>query len=194
MKKIIFLQLLILCIILIISFIVYRTYFLKKIINQPSKTEIINNSEFQDKEVNLIHNIEYTSQDNNGNSYSVKSELSEIDGTRPELIKMQNVSAIINLKNSEIINIYSDKAIYNNVNYDTEFYKNVLITYKDNIIKSGNMNLLFNEKLATISNNVTYINLNTELYADKIEMDLITKTSKIFMKDNSKKIKIVSMN
>ena len=56
------------------------------------------------------------------------------------------------------------------------------------------MNLLFNQNLATISNNVIYKNLNTELFADKIEIDLITKNSKIFMKNNSKKVKIVSMD
>ena len=56
------------------------------------------------------------------------------------------------------------------------------------------MDLLFKDNLATISNNVVYKNLNTQLYADKIEMDLITKNSKIFMKNKSEKVKVVSID
>ena len=194
MKKIIFLQLLIFSIILIISAFVYKTYFSKKDINQSANTKTIDNDELQESKVNLIHNIEYVSQDNNGNSYIVKSSLGEVNIANPELIKMEDVFATIKLKNSEIINIYSDKAVYNNISYDTNFYENVLVTHKNNIIKSDNMNLLFKQSLATISSNVIYKNLNTELYADKIEMDLITKNSKIFMENNSKKVKIVSID
>jgi hypothetical protein len=36
--------------------------------------------------------------------------------------------------------------------------------------------------------------LNTNLQADKVEIDLISKNSKIFMNDSSKKIKIVNVN
>lgn len=194
MKKIIFLQLLIFSIILIISAFVYKTYFSKKDINQSANTKTIDNDELQESKANLIHNIEYVSQDNNGNSYIVKSSLGEVNIANPELIKMEDVFATIKLKNSEIINIYSDKAVYNNISYDTNFYENVLVTHKNNIIKSDNMNLLFKQSLATISSNVIYKNLNTELYADKIEMDLITKNSKIFMENNSKKVKIVSID
>ena len=194
MKKTIFLQLIIFTVILIISTVVYKVYFSKKIINQSLNLEISDNNESQKPKSNLIHNIEYISQDNNGNSYILKSLLGEINFAKPELIEMKDVFATIKLKNSEIINIYSDEAIYNKINYDTNFYKNVLVTHKNNIITSDNMNLLFNQNLATISNNVIYKNLNTELFADKIEIDLITKNSKIFMKNNSKKVKIVSMD
>ena len=194
MKKTIFLQLIIFTVILIISTVVYKVYFLKKIINQSLNLEISDNNESQKPKSNLIHNIEYISQDNNGDSYILKSLLGEINFAKPELIEMKDVFATIKLKNSEIINFYSDEAIYNKINYDTNFYKNVLVTHKNNIIKSDNMNLLFNQNLATISNNVIYKNLNTELFADKIEIDLITKNSKIFMKNNSKKVKIVSMD
>jgi hypothetical protein len=194
MKKIVFIQFLIFCIILIISAVVYKTYFSKKNVSPSLKNETINDSEFQDKKVNLIHEIEYISQDNNGNSYIIKSSLGEVDADKSEFIKMKKVSATIKLKNSEIINIYSDKAIYNNMNYDTQFYENVLVIYKNSTIKSDIMDLLFKENLATISNNVVYKNLNTKLYADKIELDLITKNSKIFMKNKSKKIKIVSID
>ena len=42
-----------------------------------------------------------------------------------------------------------------------------------------------------MSDNLIYKNIDSILYADKFEMNLITKDNKIFMKDKSKKIKIL---
>ena len=107
---------------------------------------------------------------------------------------MKNVIATINLHNSVPIIISADNAIYNNINYDTNFYENVVVTYNDHFISSDKLDLIFEKNLATISNNIIYKNLNTKLQADKVEIDLITKNSKIFMKDKTKKIKIESIN
>ena len=46
----------------------------------------------------------------------------------------------------------------------------------------------------TISKNIIYKNLDTKLEADKIEIDLLTKNTKIFMDDKSKKIKLIKSN
>ena len=56
------------------------------------------------------------------------------------------------------------------------------------------LDLFFGNNLATLTNNITYKNLNTTLQADKIEIDLITKNSKIFMKNKNKKVKIININ
>ena len=107
---------------------------------------------------------------------------------------MKKVIATISLNSSMPIKIYADNAIYNDINNNTNFYGNVLMTYNMHIINSDNLNLMFEKNLATLSNNIIYKNLNTKLEADKIEFDLITKNSKIFMYDKSDKINIVSMN
>jgi hypothetical protein len=54
--------------------------------------------------------------------------------------------------------------------------------------------LLFKKNLAYISDEILYKNLNTQLQADKIEVNLLTKNLKIFMNDKSKKIKILNIN
>ena len=69
-----------------------------------------------------------------------------------------------------------------------------MVTYNDHFISSDKLDLIFEKNLATISNNIIYKNLNTKLQADKVEIDLITKNSKIFMNDKTKKIKIMSIN
>lgn len=200
MPKKIFLQIFLLLIVIIISIIFFRVYFVNKNIENSSnniKIELDNDdpkNNVEEKKSNLIYNIQYVSQDKNGNSYIINSKFGEVNNDKQELILLKEVTATINLKNSEPINITADNAIYNNVNYNTNFYENVLVVYTQHYITSDNLDLDFQKNIATVSNNINYKNLNTKLQADKIEIDLITKNSKIFMYDASEKVKIVSIN
>jgi len=191
-----FLQLFLLMVILLISFFFFKNYFIKKNITNTSKNvETINNEkDLNEKKSNLIYNIEYISEFKDGDFYVISSEFAEIIYDKTELIKMKKVIATINLNGSMPIKIYADNAIYNDINNNTNFYGNVLMTYNMHIINSDNLNLMFEKNLATLSNNIIYKNLNTKLEADKIEFDLITKNSKIFMDNLSDTVKIVNIN
>ena len=193
MQKKTFLQLFILILILGILVFFYNNYNTDKNasnnIDDPSTTDT-KEENFQ----NLIYNIEYVAEGEDGTNYIIKSEVGELNHNKPELIAMKKVKATIYLKNSDPINISSDFANYNNINFNTEFYENVLITHQIHVITSDNLDLIFEDNLATISNNVIYKNLNTTMQADKVVMDLITKESKIFMDKKSEKVKIVSIN
>ena len=94
------------------------------------------------------------------------------------------------LKNSSPIKIVSDTAIFNKATYDTKFLDNVLIIFDDHVVTSNNLDLFFQKNLAIISNEIIYKNLNTTLQADMIEINMLSKKSKIFMKDKKRKIKI----
>ena len=193
MQKKIFLQLFLLLIILIISIIFFKSYFS----NNKIAVEIrIHNDviSFDKKASNLMHNIKYVSSDSKGNNYVIISKFGELKEDEPGIIFMKDVMATINSNNLNSIKISSDNAIYNSVNYHTNFYNNVLMTYEEHNITSNNLDLLFEKNLVTITNDVVYNNLNTKLIADKIEIDLITKNSKIFMSKSSDKVKIVSIN
>ena len=146
------------------------------------------------KDTNIIKNIEYFSKDKNDNQYKIKSEYGKIDPNQPNLILMENVFAEMILKDSEPIVISSDFAIYNNINYDTNFYKNVNLKHINHKINCEKIDLSFNDNLVLISNNVIYKNLNTELKADKIKINLLKKDMKIFMNENEKKVKIETKN
>ena len=96
------------------------------------------------------------------------------------------------LKNSNNIKIKSDFGKYNINNYDTIFSKNVLITYLNNKITGEYLDFSFLNNLGTISTNVIYVGNKTRLIADRIEIDITTKDTKIFMNDNIKKVLIES--
>ena len=191
-----FLQLLLFMVIFLISFFFLKIYFIKKNITNTSKNvETINNEKIlNEKKSNLIYNIEYVSEFKDGDFYVISSEFAEIIHNKTELIKMKKVIATINLNSSMPIKIYADNAIYNDINNNTNFYGNVLMTYNMHIINSDNLDLMFEKNLVVLSNNIIYKNLNTKLEADKVEVNLITKNSKIFMNNISDTVKIININ
>jgi hypothetical protein len=191
-----FLQLFLFIVIFLISFFFLKIYFIKKNITNTSKNvETINNEKkLNEKKSNLIYNIEYVSELKDGDFYVISSEFAEIIHNKTELIKMKKVIATINLNSSMPIKIYADNAIYNDINNNTNFYGNVLMTYNMHIINSDNLDLMFEKNLVVLSNNIIYKNLNTKLEADKIEVNLITKSSKIFMNNISDTVKIININ
>ena len=192
-----FLQLFLLMVILIISFFFFKIYFTKdNMVNTSKNIEINENNEtLNKKESNLIYNIEYVSELNDGYFYVISSEFAEITQMgESDKIKMKNVVATINLNNSKPIKIYADNAYYNDINSNTNFYGNVLMTYNEHIINSDNLDLMLGKNLATLSNNIVYKNLDTKLEADKVEVDLITKNSKVFMYNSSNTVKLVNIN
>ena len=192
MQKKLLLQFFLFTIILIMIFFFYKIYFTDKELDISAETNSDQKISKNKKDSNIIYNIEYVAQDNDGNNYIVKSKYGELKNDQTNLIILKKVLATINIQNSPSIEIASDGANYNSINYDTEFYGNVTLTYLDHIITSDNLDLYFQENLAYFSDNVVYKNLNNSIQADKIEIDLITKNSKIYMNNTFKKIKVTS--
>ena len=107
------------------------------------------------------------------------------------IIYLRNVKAKISILNSGDINIMSDYAKYNNKSFDTNFYENTKIDYADHKINCGYLDLSFEKKLAILYENISYKSLQANLFADRLEIDLISKNSTLSMKDQREKIKIV---
>jgi len=169
-------------------------YFYKDNETNTNVNKINNNNEISiDKNSsNLIKSISYTSTDNLGNKFIIKSETGKISIDNPSIVYMTNVEAIINLINSDPIIIKANHAKYNKINYETNFKEDVLLTYQAHRITSQNLDLSFENNLATIYNKIVYDNNNVKISADILEIDLITKNSKIFMNNEYKKIKITT--
>ena len=169
-------------------------YFYKNNKTNTNVNKINNNNEISiDKNSsNLIKNISYTSTDNLGNKFIIKSETGKISIDNPSIVYMTNVEAIINLINSDPIIIKANHAKYNKINYETNFKEDILLTYQAHRITSQNLDLSFENNLATIYNKIVYDNNNVKISADILEIDLITKNSKIFMNNEYKKIKITT--
>ncbi len=175
-------------ILIVVTFNFYKS-------DETKNKKITNNSEGESLEqspaFNTMVNLSYSSKDGFGNHYKIDAKEGSFSLEDKDIILMVDVNAMINMNNSEPIFIKADFANYNNKNYNTFFKNNIFLSHLTHQISGEKLNLLFKTNLVTMSDNLIYKNIDTMLYADKFEMNLITKDNKIFMKDKSKKIKIL---
>ena len=158
---------------------------------QSSITQKTNdNSKSLEAKGNLIKDMKYENTDISGNKYFIYSEYGEVDVNNPDIILMKNVFAKVEIFKKDTIYINSFSAKYNLINYETNFNKDVELKYLDHVIFTENMDLSFQKNFAWLYTDVVYKSFDYELFADKIEIDLITKNSKIYT-DNGKKVKII---
>ena len=139
--------------------------------------------------------VNNSSKDLKGNEYILLAKEGEIDLDNTDIIFLKDVTANIKMiKNNEIITIISNYGKYNTVNYDTIFSDNVKINYLDNQIIGDYLDFSMMKNMLIISKNVVYRNLENILKADVIELNTITKDTKIFMYNSNEKVNIESVN
>ena len=187
-------QVLMIFLIILITLLFYSRYFKKDSKNFTEKTinERIDNN--QNSSSTYIDNIDYVSYDSRGNKYNITAEQAEIKIENSDILFLENVIAYIFIKDSDSVKITSDFGKYNSKNYDTIFSENVMVVYSSHKITGEYLDFSFLKNIGTISKNVIYNGNKTNLFADKIEMNLTTKDTKIFMNDGEKKVLMESVN
>ena len=169
--------------------------FYLKYFNKPSRklvesTTIKNLNDNEKSSSNYINDINYISKDVKGNKYQITAKQAEIDMDNSDVMFLENIIAYIFIKDSDTIKITSNFGKYNSKNYDTIFSKNVIIVYPNHKITGEYLDFSFLNNLGTISMDVIYTGNKTMLAADRVEINISTKDTKIFMDDNNKKVLI----
>jgi LPS export ABC transporter protein LptC len=191
MNKKTVIQILLIFLIFLFSILFYLKYFKNsQIISENISKEDKQNITSQNDSSTYIDNINYISSDTKGNKYQVTAIQAEIKIENPDIMFLENVVAYIYMKDSDTIMITSNFGTYNSKNYDTIFSENVIILYPGHKITGENLDLSFLKSLGTISKDVIYKGEKTSLFADKVEINLTTKDTKIFMDDKNKKVLI----
>jgi len=187
MTKKIYLQLFLIFIFLIISLFIFFKYFK----DTSSEGSIDKNfTQTTTAGESLIEELKYLSTDKEGNEYRIEAKKGNIDKNNPDIIFLENVRAIILFQNSEKISIKSNYAKYNAKNFDTLFNDSVSVDYGEHILKSNFLDLSFENNLVSIYDNVRYLSGISSLRADKAEIDILNKKTKIFMDNPNKKVQI----
>ena len=184
-------QILLIFLIFLFSTLFYLKYFKnsQKISeNIPKEEQQIITS--QNDNSTYIDNVNYISSDSRGNRYQITAEQAEIKIEDPDVMLLENVVAYIFNKDYDTAMITSNFGVYNSKNYDTIFSENVIIIYPGHKITGEYLDLSFLKNLGTISKDVIYKGEKTSLFADKVEINLTTKDTKIFMDDKNKKVLI----
>ena len=185
------LQLSLIILLILSSVFFYQKFFNEKINLAEKEFSKDNLDEKKDeKNSNLIESLRYISQDLIGNTYIINAESAKFEENKADNIFLFNVNAEIIRKDNEVIRIYSKTANYNKKNNDTVFKKNVSIKYTNQIVKSEIVKLNFSQNLIEIIENVYYMNNNTKIYADKVELDYLSKKMKISMINQNDNVQI----
>ena len=184
------LQVVMVFVIILISLWFYLKYFTKNF-EDVKETKIIEKiDKNQNSTSTYIDDINYVSTDTKGNKYQITAKQAEIKIENSDLMFLSDVVAFIYIKDSDTVKITSNFGKYNSKNFDTIFSENVIVIYPGHKITGKYLDFSFLNNLGTFTENVIYTGEKTNLFADKIEMNLITKDAKIFMNDIGKKVLI----
>ena len=186
MSKKIYIQLFLIILLVFISLFLFLKYFKKtdfKRNTQANMEQTITNE-------SLIEDLKYLSTDKEGNEYKIEAKKGNIDKSNPDLIYLESVEATILLKDSDLILIKSKFAKYNTKNFNTLFNNSVSVNYGEHIMSSEFLDLSFENNLVSIYDNVRYLSGISSLRADKAEIDILNKKTKIFMENPNNKVQI----
>ena len=183
--------------VLIVVLFSYFYYSVSKEDNIEKKNLSLSNldtKEVNENFSNKISDIKYKSSDQTGNQYEISSASGESEIENPEVLNLVDVEGKISILNKETVLIYSDFAKYDKDSLNTHFYGNVRLIYGNHNINSDDLFLNFFDKQTLVKNNIYYTDQQNKLFADIIEIDLMTKISKVYMLEKQKKILVEIKN
>lgn len=189
-KKVI--QILIILLIILISYLVLNIYFFNK--KDISNLDLNENLVIEEDNLNLdnvMENLEYKSSDKSGNNYIIKAKKGKVNLEKENLLILEDVYGEIKLVGKSTIYIYSNFAQYNRNNFDTKFYQNVLVNFEDKRFNCGNLDLFFKDNFGSMYNDIVFVDENTQINADQVNMNLLNGDINIKMFQEEKKIKIL---
>jgi hypothetical protein len=168
-------------VIILISLWFYLKYFTENFKDVKKTLAIEKVDENQNSNSTYINDINYVSKDFRGNEYQITAKLAEIKVENSDLMFLTDVIAFVFIKDKDTVKITSNFGKYNTKDYDTIFSENVIVIYPGHKITGEYLDFSFLTDLGIFTTNVIYTGEKTNLFADKIEMNLTTKDTKIFM-------------
>ena len=203
MNKKAIIQFFLVTILIIASFSIFDFFYIPKESDQKleSKKDANIDNELSNTDKNIIKDIEYSLNNDNGNIYRVIADFGEVKIDNPDLMFLTNVTATVIFNDKMNIILTSNFANFNSKTFETTFLNNVQVKKDKEIITGNELYLVLEnndkeildkpkieENLIRISHNVMYKKPGYILKADILELDLITKNIKIYMLNENEKI------
>jgi LPS export ABC transporter protein LptC len=180
--------------IIVLFFTTYYSGDKDKIVDANKNSSTENASKLTEETNNIIENVNYTGTNNKGTFFELNAAIAEIKNDEPNLSLLQDVFVVIRLKNLRTIHVQSDKAVFDKISNDCEFFGNVKITEQDNVMTSDNLDFYNSKNFLQAYNNVEYNGIKGTLVADKVDVDLLKNEANIFMFKKSDKVKVKYKN
>ena len=192
-----------LILLILVTFLFFNVYYkTDKTLKSSKKIEIENPEETKSNDgKNIIQDIKYTSNSDNGDNFEIFADYGEPSTEIDNLMFLTKVVANITFKNKSDIKLTSDYANFNTKTFETTFINNVKIFRNDETITGNELYLVFDQSdalsqgispteqnLIRISHDVIIKKPGYILKADVLEIDLITKNTKVYMINENDKV------
>ena len=177
--------------VIILFFATYYSGDKNEIINAgKSSNSTKNANKLTEEASNIIENVSYKGNNNEGTFFELRAAIAEIRHDEPNLSRLKDVFVVIRLKNLKIIHIEADEGIFDKVSSDSNFFGNVKISdEQNNVITSDNLDFYNSKNLLQVYNNVAYTGKKGDLIADQVLVDLLNNKADIFMFEKGDKVK-----
>jgi len=175
--------------IIILFFTTYYSGDKDKIVDANKNSFSENASKLTEDTSNILESVNYTGTNNRGTFFELNAAIAEIKHDEPNLSRLQDVFVVIRLRDLRTIHIQSDKAVFNKISNDCEFFGNVKITEQGNVMTSDNLDFYNSKNFLQAYNNVEYNGMKGALIADKVDVDLLKNEANIFMFKKNDKVK-----
>ena len=188
-------QIILLCLSFLIFF--YSYYYLPgknegyiKVESLPSKE-----TEKRIKNKNTFSNVEYKSQNNQGQIFTTKAKESFLNLNKPDLVNLIAPYSVTKLKkDNSLIEIESEVGIFDKKKKIVMYEKSVTIKNKNYLITSNKAVHFSKKNIIIITGNVVMkdftMGLSHIVYCDKLEIDTITNNTVATM--NSSKDRVIA--
>ena len=150
-----------------------------KIITKETQEKIKEQMQVQNQQGDVFYNIEYSGLDLAGNRYILKSKEALSDKNNPEIVYMKFVEAVFYFKDDTVLNVWSEKGIYNNKTLDMNFENNVKANYEGSELFAQKAEYSNVKSYLTISEEVKINDIRGTIVADKLLFDIKKQTLNI---------------
>ena len=119
-----------------------------------------------------FYNIEYTGLDLTGNRYILRAKEAFSNKSSVEIVYMKSVEATFYFKDDTILEVKSDKGVYNNKSLDMKFESNVKALYDGSKLFAQKAEYSNSKSFLKISENVKINDTRGTMIADQLLFDI----------------------
>ena len=189
-----FFQVFLIIITVVVTFLFYKKYFVQNEVEKLITTEIDKDKDIDIKNVdNLIDKFKYEVKLVDDGQFEINAKSSKVENLKDgQNISMNDVVAIFIDKINRKIKIRSNKANFNTITNNINFFGDIKVNYLNNLIFANKLDFNYKNNNIKIHENIIYKGSYGSVQADNVEINLTTKNLKVFMNNQNDRVKIIS--
>ena len=187
-----FFQILLIIIMVVVGFFFYKKYFVQNKVEKFVPAEINKDTNLK-KVDNLINKFKYEVKLIDDGQFEINAKSSKVENTKDgQIISMNDVVAMFIDNINRKIEIRSNKANFNTISNNINFFGDIKVRYLNNLIFANKLDFNYKNNNIKIHENIIYKGSYGSVQADNMEINLTTKNMKLFMNNQNDRVKIIS--